>query len=298
MREAEKTQTQLFDELEALHQRVAQLEAEKQTGNTWQEDEEIHHFLVENQSDLICRYRPDTTLTFVNDAYCRYFGQSREALLGTRFLLLLPVDAREAACQHVASLLSHPRITVNEHPVLLPSGETMWQEWLDYVQLNAEGQVEELVAIGRDITVRKQIEAQLQEASKLAAVGRMAAAVAHEINNPLASIQSAFRLIKDIIPLNHPHAEFSERIDAEITRIARIVKQMYSLYQPGHVTASEFSLKTVIQDVIELLNYNCYKQNINITTEMLSDTLIIYMSENFLRQVLSILWTEFRPPLR
>ncbi|HEY9504297.1 MAG TPA: PAS domain-containing protein, partial [Pyrinomonadaceae bacterium] len=57
------------------------------------ESEERYRNVLETQTELICRYLPDTTLTFVNDAYCRFFEMSREQLVGTRFLDLLPEEA-------------------------------------------------------------------------------------------------------------------------------------------------------------------------------------------------------------
>src|ERR1035441_11097547 len=48
--------------------------------------------VVEDQTDLICRFKPDGTLSFVNHAYCQFHGKSREELLGTNFLHTLPVE--------------------------------------------------------------------------------------------------------------------------------------------------------------------------------------------------------------
>ena len=53
--------------------------------------------------DLICRYLPDGTITFVNDAYCRYFGRTREDLIGRSFIELIPTADRERALDHLAS---------------------------------------------------------------------------------------------------------------------------------------------------------------------------------------------------
>jgi PAS domain S-box-containing protein len=64
--------------------------------------------VVESQTELICRYLPDTSLTFVNDAYCRLFGKTREELLGQKFLTFIAEVAREAALRHIASLSEHP----------------------------------------------------------------------------------------------------------------------------------------------------------------------------------------------
>ena len=52
--------------------------------------EDYYCAMVEMQSELVCRYLPDTTLTFVNDAYCRNFGKKRGELVGKSFLTLTP----------------------------------------------------------------------------------------------------------------------------------------------------------------------------------------------------------------
>jgi PAS domain S-box-containing protein len=122
------------------------------------ESEARYRSIVDSQTDLICRYLPDTTLTFVNDAYCRFFGKTRDELVGRKFLELIPDDAREAAGRHVESLIREPRIVRDEHAVLLPDGRTGWQVWVDHAILAPDGTVLEFQAIGRDITERKQAE--------------------------------------------------------------------------------------------------------------------------------------------
>jgi PAS domain S-box-containing protein len=114
--------------------------------------------VVESQNELICRYLPDTTLTFVNEAYCRHFGYTREELIGRRFLELIPEPGRAAAQAHVASLIERPRVVADEHQVLLPDGSLGWQQWIDHVILDADDRPVELQGIGRDITERKQAE--------------------------------------------------------------------------------------------------------------------------------------------
>ena len=66
--------------------------------------EACYRAVVETQSELICRFRPDCTLTFVNGAYCRYFGRTRGELIGTRFLDLLPEAEWEGVRRQLASL--------------------------------------------------------------------------------------------------------------------------------------------------------------------------------------------------
>ena len=101
------------------------------------ESEERYRSVVESQTELICRYLPDTTLTFVNDPYCRYFDKTQEELIGAKFLELIPEPAREVARKHVESLVENPRLEINEHEVLLPDGRIGWQQWVDHAILDA-----------------------------------------------------------------------------------------------------------------------------------------------------------------
>jgi PAS domain S-box-containing protein len=127
--------------------------------------------MVEMQSELVCRYLPDTTLTFVNDAYCRYFGKKRGELVGKSFLTLLPAEANEAIRDHVRALCENRKPMSSEHEVIGPDGQIGWQRWEDRVILNEDGSIHELQAVGRDITKEKQAEESLrrkqQELSRL-----------------------------------------------------------------------------------------------------------------------------------
>ena len=126
------------------------------------ESEERYRNVVQTQSELICRYLPDTTLTFVNDAYCRYFGKNRAELIGSKFIDLIPEHARQYTLLHVQSLIKSPRMEGTEHEVILPDGSLSWQQWINHVITNGNGRVKELQGIGRDITERKLAEMALQ----------------------------------------------------------------------------------------------------------------------------------------
>ncbi len=116
--------------------------------------------------------------------------------------------------------------------------------------------------LGR-IIERTRTKDALRESEKLAVIGKLAARVAHEINNPLAAIKGSFRLIRSTIPEGHKHYRFIGLIEKEIDRIAQIICQMYGLYR----TKQEIVLKPpdeCICEVISLLKGSCEKQNVTI----------------------------------
>lgn len=119
--------------------------------------------IVEDQTELICRYLPDGTLTFVNEAYCRYFDKQREELVGHSFMPLIPVEDRPQVEAQFASLSFSRPVVTYEHRVIMPNGTLRWHSWTDRALFNAAGQVQEYTAVGRDITERKLAQEALEK---------------------------------------------------------------------------------------------------------------------------------------
>ncbi|MEG4326772.1 PAS domain S-box protein [Microcoleus sp. herbarium5] len=169
----------MYSWLDALHQEVAKLqeqcellegncELEKASDrqnaeNAMRQSEARYLAIVEDQTELICRYLPDGKITFVNQAYCRYFGRQPFDLLGKCFMSLLPEADREIFQQQYTSVSPENPIFTCEHRVILPSGEIRWQQWIDRAIFDNSGQIVEYQAAGRDVTDRKQAEIALQQ---------------------------------------------------------------------------------------------------------------------------------------
>ncbi|MBN1964944.1 MAG: PAS domain S-box protein [Anaerolineae bacterium] len=126
------------------------------------ESEARYRALVESQIDLISRYRPDTTLTYVNDAYCKFYGKTREELIGQSYLNMVAPEFREMSRQEAQSMVQAPRMIVGEYLNYAADGKECWIQWVVQCVFDEQGQVVELQAVGRDITRLKQAEADLR----------------------------------------------------------------------------------------------------------------------------------------
>ena len=91
--------------------------------------EERYRTVVDNQIEFVCHFKTDTTLTFVNEAYCRYFNRKREDLIGQSFLALLPEGTRRLVREQIAGLIIDPQTVQYEREILLPDGNRAWQLW-------------------------------------------------------------------------------------------------------------------------------------------------------------------------
>jgi PAS domain S-box-containing protein len=118
--------------------------------------------VVDAQTELICRFLPDTTLTFVNDSYCRYWNTRREELLGHPFIEMIPEAARAGVMEGIRSLSQGS--ASREHPVCLPDGTEGWHLWVHHAIVDHHGRVIEYQGVGRDITDQKRAEIALRSA--------------------------------------------------------------------------------------------------------------------------------------
>ncbi|MGL4882475.1 MAG: PAS domain S-box protein, partial [Waterburya sp.] len=131
--------------------------------------EERYRAIVEDQTELICRFLPDCTLTFVNGAYSRYFDSTPEQLIEQNFLDLIPESHHNYVQQQIAELSAltpENAVMTHEHPVMKPNGEIGWQQWTNRAIFNSDGELVEIQAVGRDITERKQTEIALQKTNE------------------------------------------------------------------------------------------------------------------------------------
>lgn len=122
--------------------------------------------VVEDQTELIGRFLPDCTITFANQAWCRYFGKTIEEVTGSSLMSYIPEEDRHKVFQRLCSLTPEHAVIVNEQRYITKSGELRWQQWIDRAMFDNSGQVMEIQAVGRDITKLKKTETALKKSEK------------------------------------------------------------------------------------------------------------------------------------
>ncbi|HEY9596395.1 MAG TPA: PAS domain-containing protein [Cyanophyceae cyanobacterium] len=264
-RKAESALQRTLNELEArveerttqLQQINEQLQAEiaqhQKTEVALQQSEELLRAIVEDQTELICRFKPEGTLTFVNNAYCRYFNKERSELIGKNFIPIISEEDQEFVTQCFNCLSQKQPIITYEHRVSLPSGEMRWQQWTDRALFDEQGNLIEFQAVGRDITPLKQAEAEIRKAlDKERELSELRSGfvslVSHEFRNPLTTIQSSVDLLQrynkklsDNQKLNH-----FTRIHSAVARMTQLLDDVLMI---GKAEAGKLSFEPAAMDL-------------------------------------------------
>ena len=127
------------------------------------ESERHYRSIVEDQTELICRWLPNGKLIFVNEAYCNYFNKKETELIGKKFTPFIPKEDRKIV-KNISGMISIKNSAATyEHRVIKPNGEIRWQQWTDRGIFDTKSKNPiEFQSIGQDITERKRAEEQLR----------------------------------------------------------------------------------------------------------------------------------------
>ncbi|XHX75926.1 MAG: PAS domain S-box protein [Stenomitos frigidus ULC029] len=137
-----------------------------QTEQQLRQSEARYRAIVEDQTEMIVRFSLDSTILFVNDAYCRFFQIQRDEIIGKSYNPVIYEADREKVAQLVQSISAENPVLIIENRVLDGQGAVRWTQWVNRLLFDAQGKVIELQAVGRDITTLKQIEQALRESEE------------------------------------------------------------------------------------------------------------------------------------
>jgi PAS domain S-box-containing protein len=208
----------------------------------------------------------------------RISGQQDTPLVGRQLTELGPPEDRPHILRHVEKVVRDGSDQIRD-----------WPEAGRYFDVNSAlisfGKVRFVHMILHDVTQRREMLEELLRAERLAAAGTFAAGVAHEVNNPLASISS---LVQALLPEETDLARRTtlHTILAQITRISSTLKDLVNFARPSPAVRGRLDLNELVRETLRLVAYNNRFQGITFEPQLAADLKVAFADSNEIQQVL------------
>ncbi len=224
-----------------------------------------------DQQEMVCRFLPDTTLTYVNEAFCANYQRSEASLLGTPLFEFVGIEASATLRKNLEALRSGSVNIASQHRIVAPDGTIVWQEWLDHAIFDVAGHLLEVQSTGRDITeqklgeekileINRQLEASVLVTKELAVQAEEAnraksiflANMSHEIRTPLNSILGFAQILKRDASLTAKQTEHLETINRSGEHLLQLINDILDM---AKIEAGKARLESVEFDLAFLFTY-------------------------------------------
>jgi PAS domain S-box-containing protein len=229
--------------------------------------------IVASSDDVILSKNLDGIITSWNDAATRVFGYNAGEMIGKSILKLIPEHLHSDEKTILENIRAGRRVEHFETVRLTKRGELIDVSLTVSPVKDAQGQVIGASKILRDISTRKRMERSLLQAEKIAATGRMAATIAHEINNPLEAVMNLLYLLRPKIT-DDEGLNYLSTAESELGRVSHIAKQTLGYYRE-HAAASMASLAEIAQHAITIYEPRCAAAGITIEKSLSSSRKVV-----------------------
>jgi PAS domain S-box-containing protein len=220
----------------------------------------------------------------INDRQCETLGLTREEILGRPIFELAPLKGLREILEKVARGQAARNILLEGELSTRPGEHRYWNVSYSPIR-NTSGTVEAIIAVVLEITNQKRAEAALIQSEKLAAVGRLASSISHEINNPLEAITNLLYLIALSEDLPDGIRNYVQIAQAELSRVCQIATQTLRFHRQA-VRAAHVSAPDLVNAVLNLYHGRLANSSIRVDASYSTKSTILCF-ENDIRQVLS-----------
>lgn len=228
--------------------------------------------IVASSGDGILSKNLHGIITSWNAAATRILGFSAVEMVGSSIFKLIPEELHSEEKTIIEQLCAGQTIEHFETVRLTKSGQRLDVSLTISPVKNEQGQVVGASTILRDISSRKRMEQTLLQAEKIAATSRMAATIAHEVNNPLEAVMNLLYLLRPKIT-DLEGVEYLSSAETELGRVSHIAKQTLGYYRE-HTSATRASLADIVLQAITIYEPRCTVAGITIQKSLNSSKMI------------------------
>lgn len=260
-----------------LFVRILKIRVEEKTRELLERENEFQE-LVENANSIILRLDKEQRILFMNRFGLKLFGYSAGELIGQSVVGTIihqnHLEGKELPKLIQGAFAEADELMVFENENQCKDGRTVFIQWSNRAIYDEGGRFLELLCIGTDVSGKRALEAELLQAQKMEAVGRLAGGIAHDLNNILFIFFGNAELAR--LNVNDPLALNSnlDQMVAAATRARDLVKQILAFSRKEIAVKKVLSLVEVVREAIKMLR-STFPATIKIEEEYLSDQRIM-----------------------
>jgi PAS domain S-box-containing protein len=240
-----------FGRLEDAKRHVAEMEHEiaerRQAEESLRTSERLNRTLVEHLPHRILVKDRNSTILFCNARYAEDVGRRAEDMVGRDALAFRPPGVGERDDAEDREVMTHGTLTDIEAPWLV-GGQERWWHTVKVPYRDEHGTVIGIIIVSEDITARRTLEAQYQQAQKMEAIGRLAGGIAHDFNNLLTAILGYCELLRFDLPEDARQADINE-IQKAASSAAALTRQLLAFSRKQIIEPAIVDLNAVIADL-------------------------------------------------
>lgn len=240
--------------------------------------------IVESSDDAIASKDLNGIVTSWNRAAERIFGYTAEEMIGRSITTIIPPELHHDEERILATIGRGERIDHFETVRLTKGGERIDVSLTISPLRNERGEIVGAAKIARDITQQKKAERALRTSERLASVGRLAATVAHEINNPLEAITNLIFLAKSASSREDAN-RFLGMAEDELARVSYLTRQTLGFYREPRQVA-RVPVGELIESLASIFSARARNRGVKIQAEVSQEVALLNISAE-MRQVLA-----------
>jgi len=261
----------------------------KQTERALRESEEKYRTVLEASPDSVVVYDIEGKVVYINPAFTRVFGWTLEDLSG-KTIDHVPEENRPETRMMIDKVLAGEAFSGIQSRRYTKAGSIVHVSISAAVYRDREGTPMGSVFNLRDITEQKKLEARLQQAQKMEAVGTLAGGIAHDFNNLLMAIQGNVSLMLFNVDSVHPHYERLKSIEKQIERGAKLTSQLLGYARRGKYEVKPINLNRLVEETADAFGRT--KKEVTIRRELAQDLFAVEADEGQIEQILLNLYVN------